>query len=120
MFYLASKTKKVQISTLVYSMGDKAEYLLQSFNLTDKEAKKYSTVKVKLENHFVKCRNTIYERAKFNRRKQEDGETVDEFITDLYQVAEHCEYGIFHELVRDIYILVESKTVNCTKASDDL
>ena len=40
-------------------MGDKAEYLLQSFNLTNKEAKKYSTVKVKLENHFVKCRNTI-------------------------------------------------------------
>ena len=76
MFDLASKTKKVQISTLVYSMGDKVEYLLQSFNLTDKEAKKYSTVEVKLENHFVKCRNTIYERAKFNHRKQEDGETL--------------------------------------------
>ena len=82
---LASKTEEVQISTLVYSMGDKAEDLLQSFNLTDEEAKKYSTVKANYENHFVKRRNTIYERAKFNRRKQEDGETVDEFITDLYR-----------------------------------
>ena len=97
----ASKTEEVQISTLVYSMGDKAEDLFQSFNLTE-EAKKYSTVKAKFENHFVKCRNTIYERVKFNCQKQEDGETVDEFVTDLYRLAEHCGYGILHdELVRD-------------------
>ena len=51
-----------------------------------------TTVKAKFENHFVKRRNTIYERAKFNCRKQEDGETVDEFVTDLYRLAEHCEY----------------------------
>ena len=45
---------------------------------------------------------TLYERAKFNRRKQEDGETVDEFVMDLYRLAEHCEYGILHdELVKD-------------------
>ena len=45
---------------------------------------------------------TLYERAKFNRRKQEDGETVDKFIKDLDRLAEHCEYGILHdELVTD-------------------
>ena len=31
---IASKSEEVQISMLVYSMGDKAEDLLQSFNLT--------------------------------------------------------------------------------------
>ena len=110
---LASKTEEVQMSTLVYSMGDKVEDLLQSFNLTDKEAKKCSTVKAKFENHFVKRRHTVlynlwvYERAKFNRREQEDGETVDEFVTDLYRLAEH---GILHRIVVGI------KTVNCPKS----
>jgi len=37
---LGSKSEEVQISTLVYSMGDKAEDLLQSFNLNDEEVKK--------------------------------------------------------------------------------
>ena len=99
-------------------MGDKAEDLLQSFNLTDEEAKKYSIVKAKFE---VKRRNAIYERAKFKRRKQEDSETVDEFVTDLYRhrLAEHCEYGILHdELVRD-RIVVGIKEIIVQKASDD-
>ena len=54
----------------------------------DEEAKKYLMVKLKVKNHFVKMpRNTIYERVKFNCRKQEDGETVDEFVTNLYVLS---------------------------------
>ena len=72
------------MNTLVYYMGGKA------FKLSEADAKKYSEVKSKLERHFVKHRNVIFERAKFNSRKQEPGETVDAFITDLYELAEHC------------------------------
>jgi hypothetical protein len=67
---LATKSEEAQISTLVYSMGDKAEDILTSFNLKDDELKVYATVKGKFENYFVKRRNTIYERARFNRRSQ--------------------------------------------------
>ena len=99
---LTSKSQETQISTLVYSMGDKAEDILQSFALTGEDAKKYDTVKAKFESHFVKTRNTIYERARSNRRKQEDSESADEFITDLYRLSEYCEYGTLHdELIRD-------------------
>ena len=99
---LASKSEEVQVSTFIYSMGDKAEDLLESFTLTDKEAKKYSAVKAKFEEYFQKCRNTIYERAKFNERKQRDDETVDEYIAELYRLAQHCEFGALHDqLIRD-------------------
>ena len=74
-------------------MGDKADDI-QSFNLTEADQKKYSTVKDKFEKYFVKCRNTIFERAKFNKRKQVDKESVDELITD---VAEHCGYAALHD-----------------------
>ena len=98
---LSSKNQQSQISTLVYSMGDKAEDLLRSFKLTEEQAKKYDTVKSKFESHFVKTRNVIFERARFNNRKQE-GESADDFITDLFSLAEHCSYGTLHdEMVRD-------------------
>ena len=63
---LASKSEENQVNTLVYSMGDKADDVLQSFNLSEEDSKKYKTVKDKFDAHFVKRRNTIYERAKFN------------------------------------------------------
>ena len=98
---IASKSEESQVNTLVYSMGDKADDILQSFNLTEADQKKYSTVKDKFERYFVKRRNTIFEREKFNKRKQEENESVDEFITDVYCLAEHCGYAALHKMVRD-------------------
>ena len=86
-------------------MGDKADEILQSFGLSADDEKKYATVKGKFEAHFVKRHNTVFERAKFNKHKQEGGESVDDFITDLYCLAEHCGFGALHdELVRDCII----------------
>ena len=63
------------------------------FDLSEEDAKKYKTVKDKFDDNFTVHRNTIYERAKFNRRRQGDTESVDEFITDLYALAKYCQYG---------------------------
>ena len=41
-------------------MGDKADDILRSFKLSDEDAKKYSMVKAKFEDHFIKKRNMIY------------------------------------------------------------
>ena len=98
---LTTKLEEAQISTLVYSLGDKAEDILTSFNLKDDELK-YDTVKGKFESYFVKRRNTIYEQARFSSRTQGENESVDEFIANLYHLAENCGYGTLHdELVRD-------------------
>ena len=44
----------------------------------------------------------MYEQASFNCRKQEDGESVDSFITDLHTLAEYCDFGALHnQLIRD-------------------
>ena len=67
-------------------MGDDADDILSSFGLTEEESSTYETVKGRFESHFIKKRNVIYERAKFNMWCQEKGEPV---ITALYQLAEH-------------------------------
>ena len=83
-------------------MGDKADNILASFALSADERKQYTTVKEKFDRYFVKKHNVIFERAKFNSRHQRKGETVDNFITDLHCLAEHCAYGELHsEMIRD-------------------
>ena len=91
-----------QVNTLVYSMGDEADDILRSFGFSTDDGKKYDVVKAKFDGHFVKRRNVIYERAQFNQRIQEHGESVDAFITALYGLVEHCGYaGLHDEMIHD-------------------
>ena len=39
---------------LIYTMGDEADDILSSFGLSDNNQKKYSVVKDKFDNYFVK------------------------------------------------------------------
>ena len=101
---LSDKPEPNQVSALLYCMGDAAEDILRSFKLdeTKKEHESYLLVKARFENHFVKRRNVIFERARFNKRSQQDGESVEFFVLALYNLAEHCSYGLLHnEMIRD-------------------
>ena len=103
---LTDKDETVQVHTLIYSMGDAADDILKSFHLTEEEMKTYDTVKDKFNNHFVKKHNVIYERACFNQRRQEEGETFDNYVTALYGLVEHCKYGSLQsEMIRDRIIV---------------
>lgn len=51
-------------------------------------------------------KNVVYEISSFNLRKQGENETVDSSVTDLYSLAEHCNYFALHvELIRDRLVL---------------
>ena len=67
----------MQVNTLLYSMGDEEDDIMRSFQLSEADQKKYKVVKERFDQHFVKKRNVIFERARFNKRKQEEGEFVD-------------------------------------------
>ena len=69
------------------------------------DQKDYNTVKKRFDTHLIKIKNVIFERAKFNRKSQEQVEpvtAVSTFITTLYTLAEHCGYRVLHsEMIRD-------------------
>ncbi len=99
---LETQADENQVNALIYTMGEEAEDILVSLHLSPEEASEYDTVKMKLDAHFVTRRNVIFERAKFNQRQQEMGESADSFHTALHCLAEHCGYGALHdEMVRD-------------------
>ena len=101
---LDQKSGENQVNTLIYSMGEAADDIMVSSGLTADDAKQYELVKNRLESHFIVKRVIIFERAKFNLRSQEEGESAETFITDLHCLEEHrqCEFGVLKdELIRD-------------------
>ena len=112
---LGKKAGERQVNTLLYTMGEGAEDIFQSFNLSEEYAKNYDVVVERFQRHFVSRRNINFERAKFNSHKQEDGETADSFITSLYGLAEHCAFGQLHDkLIRD-HIVVGIRDTDLSK-----
>ncbi|UYV67864.1 hypothetical protein LAZ67_5002299 [Cordylochernes scorpioides] len=89
---LSEKSENEQVNALIYIMGDKAEEILILFNLSEAQIDDYKLVASKFQDYFIGKRNVIYERAKFNRRSQGETEPVEEFITNLYVLAETCSY----------------------------
>ena len=99
---LSTKLPAEQVNTLVYCMGEEADDILTSLHLTEDENGPYEVVKQKFDTYFNGSKNVIFERARFNQRRQEADESVDEFVTALYRLVEHCDYGTLKdEMVRD-------------------
>ena len=90
---LSKKSEESKVNALMYSMEDTADDLLQSFDLSEADRKKYKPVKGKFDSHFVIKKNVIYECPKFNMRSQKEGEHVDSFIADLYALLEFCNFA---------------------------
>ena len=99
---LANEEEPRQVSTLLYCLGEEADDVLTSTNIKDDDRKKYDAVIAKFDAFFQVRKNVIFERAKFNRRNQKEGESVEQYITALYSLVESCEYGALkEEMLRD-------------------
>ncbi len=99
---LSGETEVRQVDTLLYCMGDEAESVLSSTDITAENREKYDHVIGKFDEYFEVRRNVIFERARFNRRCQQEGETAEQYITELYELIEFCNYGnLKDEMLRD-------------------
>ena len=99
---LSKEDEERQISTLLYCLGEDADDVLTSTNISNESRKKYTDVLAKFDAHFQVCKNVIFERAQFNRRVQEHEESVEQFITSLYALSQNCQYGgLKEEMIRD-------------------
>eukprot|EP00794_Sanderia_malayensis_P006689 gene6689-7445_t len=84
--------------------GGNANETLESFHVstTDEEEWTFEKIVERFNRHFVGRTNTIFERARFNRRVQRENEPVIYFIDDLYKLAQTCQFGdLTNELIRD-------------------
>ena len=99
---LAAEADVKQISYLMYCMGEDVEETLTSTNISTGDRAKFDAVFAKFDEFFKVRNNVIFERARFNRRCQKSGESVDQFITSLYRLVENCAYGeLRDDMIRD-------------------
>ena len=98
----ASKDEERQVSTLLYCLGEEADDVLSSTNISTEERAKYGDVMAKFDEYFKVRKNVIFERARFNRRNQVPDETAEEYITALFRLIDSCNYGnLKEEMLRD-------------------
>ncbi|UYV77590.1 K02A2.6-like, partial [Cordylochernes scorpioides] len=103
---LNAKEQEYKITALIYLMGERAEEIHSAFNLSADDAKNLDKVIEAFDNHFIGKRNVVYERALFGLRSQRPEETIEEFVTVLHRISEHCEYAnLREELIRDRIVL---------------
>ena len=97
-------------------MGDSADDILQTLPL-DEGTVSYDEIKKSLNDYFAERRNVIVERARFNKRSQKPGESVETFIQDLYRLANNCNYRI---VVGNYSQLADGPTRRRIKSSRDV
>ena len=64
--------------------------------------KSYDSVLGKFDSFFKVRKNVIFEQARFKRRNQLDGESAEQYIMELYTLAENCDFNeMKDEMIRD-------------------
>ena len=76
--------------------------MLSSTKATTDDHKEFSRVLDKFDSFFKVRKNVINECARFNRRNQQSGESAEQYIMALYDLAEHCNHGDMRdEMIRN-------------------
>ncbi|KAJ8405582.1 hypothetical protein AAFF_G00315620 [Aldrovandia affinis] len=103
----AEKDKKIQAATLRSVMGSECRHVYRhNLNLSVAGTGDPAVILDELEKYFKPAKNTIYERYVFGSCKQEEGESIDNFVTRLRERAATCEYGqLKDEMIRDKIVL---------------
>ena len=107
-YRLATKLDKEeeahQVATLLAVIGKRANKLFCTFTwaLPD-DTKKTAVVLRNFEEHCIPRENTIYEHFLFFMWDQWESETVDQYLTELSQIAANCDFESItpHQLLWD-------------------
>ena len=103
---LDKKDAKVQAMALLHVAGTEALDVYNSFQWSDDGDKtKIKEIMAKFERYCNPRKNLTFERHSFLTRKQQEGETIDAYVTDLRNKATRCEFGDLKDgLIRDITV----------------
>ena len=104
--------EKVQCAILLHTIGEEALEIYNTFRFaTGEDPNKIDHLKKKFEDYFNPRKNTVFERYKFWECKQQEGESIDQFITELKTRAKSCEFGAQQDsLIRDRIVFGVSDT----------
>ncbi|XP_060761945.1 uncharacterized protein K02A2.6-like [Neoarius graeffei] len=95
-----------KVSAFLSTIGPDAYCLLKNLTAPTKPSTMgYKALIKELTDHFKPEKNVIAERFRFQRRNQQEGESIASFIVALKQLSIHCEFaGHLDEALRDRFV----------------
>lgn len=104
---LNKEEQEIRTATFLTVVGSQALEVYNTFQWdTEEEKTQLEVILKKFEYYCLPKVNITYERYLFNSRKQNENESIDEYVTALRSLAENCDFGSLKEsLIRDIMIL---------------
>ncbi|KAG5866876.1 hypothetical protein JTB14_002982 [Gonioctena quinquepunctata] len=95
----------VQCAQLLTLIGEDGVRIYNMFSFTEEEKDKLTMLIDKLDKHFNAKKNLTYQRHKFLTCQQREGESIEQYITELKNLAIGCELGNLQDgLIKDILI----------------
>ena len=81
---------KQKRALLLYQAGEATQEIFETLPETGED---YATAQAKLDEYFSPKKNVDYQVFQFRQAVQQPGETVDQFVTRLRELAATCEFG---------------------------
>ncbi|GBO23467.1 Transposon Ty3-I Gag-Pol polyprotein [Araneus ventricosus] len=106
----SEKDKKpdgVKIAILLNLLGDEGTDIFNTFKSENgKSVEKFDDVLEMFTNYCIPRRNVVFERFKFFSCSQQEGQQVDNYLTELKTLASTCDFGDQEKgLIRDRVVL---------------
>jgi hypothetical protein len=101
------ETEEYKGAVLLNCVGDKALKIYNTFKFeSEKEKTSFASIQAKFTAYFAPTINVTYERYIFFSRDMREEESVDEYVTQLKQLRENCEFGTLSEsLIKNRLVL---------------
>ena len=99
--------KKLRTATLLNCIGSDALDVYDAFVFeTQEQGKDIDVILQKFEQYCIGETNETYERYRFNKRDQNEHETIDAYVTSLRTLAKTCNFGqLENDLIRDRVVM---------------
>lgn len=102
----SNKSDDVKIAILLNLLSDEGIEIYNTFEYDqDNDAKKFEVVLKKFDEYCQPLKNIVFEHFKFFKRDQLAGESFDQFVTALKQLANSCEFKERDTMILDRIVL---------------
>jgi hypothetical protein len=107
---LQKADEEVRVASFLNLIGKEGRDIFATFQWkTGEDKNKLADVMKKFEDYCIPLTNVVFERYRFFSRIQQEGETIDEYLTSLRLLIKSCEFAtvadIEESLLRDKLVM---------------
>ncbi|GFR80074.1 monomeric sarcosine oxidase [Elysia marginata] len=102
---LTIEPEQFQVAVLLTCIGDDANDVLDGMRLQDTERDSVLKLTTILAEYCIGKANETFESYQFHKRNQTEGETIDNYVTNLRQIAKLCNFKEEDRMIRDRIVI---------------